>query len=75
MTQHTAVAGAEEEELTEAKCDDRLREIKDEMDQAANIPRDTSFDRSGNISILNTESKKYLSLGGKYLSIGRQKIF
>ena len=64
MTQHTAVAGAEEEELTEAKCDDRLREIKDEMDQAANIPRDTSFDRSG--QYFNPDHSKYLSIGKKY---------
>ena len=34
-----------EEELTEAKCDDRLKEIKDELDNSAKIPRDTSFDR------------------------------
>ena len=34
-----------EEELTEAKCDDRLKEIKDELDKSAQIPRDTSFDR------------------------------
>ena len=33
------------EELTEAKCDDRLKEIKDELDHSALIPRDTSFDR------------------------------
>ena len=66
MTQHTAVAGAEEEELTEAKCDDRLREIKDEMDQAANIPRDTSFDRWE--KYFNSESEKYFSIVKKYLS-------
>ena len=35
----------EEDELTEAKCDDRLREIKDEMDKTGHMPRDTSFDR------------------------------
>ena len=34
-----------EEELTEAKCDDRLKEIKDELNNSAQIPRDTSFDR------------------------------
>ena len=69
MTQHTAVAGAEEEELTEAKCDDRLREIKDEMDQAANIPRDTSFDRSG--QYFKSKSKKYFCIVKKYLSLSK----
>ena len=34
-----------EEELTEAKCDDRLKEIKNELNNSAQIPRDTSFDR------------------------------
>ena len=36
----------DEDELTEAKVDDRLREIKDDMEKTNNhIPRDTSFDR------------------------------
>ncbi len=43
MTQ--AIALPVEEELTEAKCDDRLKEIKNELENSAQIPRDTSFDR------------------------------
>ena len=44
LTNLTQALPNEEEELTQAKLDDRLKEIKEELDQSA-LPRDTSFDR------------------------------